>query len=383
MVMFLFVIAYLGDRTDQAPWAGGPSWQMVGAVLAGGAILTEVFVASGSRPAAALAKPAHITRSFGSPESIGRLFLTDHLLAFEVTSIVLLVAAVGGVVLGSHARATEARPDRAEELPAPERRVHGPGIAWYVVLAGVLFATGALGVLVRRSPLIILLSVEIMLNAGNLAADRVLAPRRPRGRPGLRDRGDGRRRLRGGRRARPDRRDGPPQRRARRRQAEDAARMSANAAAWICLLLPLARGARDHARRRRASRGAVPATSRPRRPRRVRRLRSSPSSVMLGDSPATAAHVDDLVDVALGRPVPLRPHAADRPALRHDDADRHRRRLADRRLLDRLHGGRGRGAALLRVHVALRLLDAAARSGRATCCCCSPAGAWSASRATC
>jgi NADH:ubiquinone oxidoreductase subunit K len=46
--------------------------------------------------------------------------------------------------------------------------VHGPGIAWYVILAGLLFATGALGVLLRRSPLIILLSVEIMLNSGNL-----------------------------------------------------------------------------------------------------------------------------------------------------------------------------------------------------------------------
>ena len=43
--------------------------------------------------------------------------------------------------------------------------MHGPGIAWYVVLAGLLFATGALGVLLRRSPLIILLSVEIMLNS--------------------------------------------------------------------------------------------------------------------------------------------------------------------------------------------------------------------------
>ena len=46
-------------------------------------------------------------RSFGSPASIGRLFLTNQLLAFEVTSIVLLVAAVGGVVLGSHARVGE------------------------------------------------------------------------------------------------------------------------------------------------------------------------------------------------------------------------------------------------------------------------------------
>ena len=47
-----------------------------------------------------LADGAEIARSFGSPAEIGRLFLTDHLLAFEITSIVLLVAAVGGVVLG-------------------------------------------------------------------------------------------------------------------------------------------------------------------------------------------------------------------------------------------------------------------------------------------
>ena len=43
-------------------------------------------------------------RSFGSPSAIGRLFLTDHLLAFEITSIVLLIAAVGGVILGAHSR---------------------------------------------------------------------------------------------------------------------------------------------------------------------------------------------------------------------------------------------------------------------------------------
>jgi NADH:ubiquinone oxidoreductase subunit 6 (subunit J) len=111
MVMFLFVIAYLGDRTDEAPWAGGPSWQAVGTVLAAAAILAEVIVAL-ALTTGGLTHEAHIGRSFGSPASIGRLFLTDHLLAFEVTSIVLLVAAVGGVVLGSHARALEsdARP---------------------------------------------------------------------------------------------------------------------------------------------------------------------------------------------------------------------------------------------------------------------------------
>ena len=46
--------------------------------------------------------------------------------------------------------------------------MHGPEIGWYVVLAGLLFSIGALGVMLRRNPLIILLSVEIMLNSANL-----------------------------------------------------------------------------------------------------------------------------------------------------------------------------------------------------------------------
>jgi NADH-quinone oxidoreductase subunit K len=45
----------------------------------------------------------------------------------------------------------------------------GPGIAAYLILSVILFATGALGVLIRRSPLIVLLALELMLNAGNLA----------------------------------------------------------------------------------------------------------------------------------------------------------------------------------------------------------------------
>jgi NADH:ubiquinone oxidoreductase subunit 6 (subunit J) len=107
MVMFLFVIAYLGDKSEESPWSGGPSWQIVGAVLAGGAILAEVIVVVSLKAGNFLSSPHRITRSFGSPAALGRLFLTDHLLAFEVTSIVLLVAAVGGVVLGAHARQGE------------------------------------------------------------------------------------------------------------------------------------------------------------------------------------------------------------------------------------------------------------------------------------
>src|SRR5918992_4656292 len=42
-------------------------------------------------------------------------------------------------------------------------------VEWYLVLSALLFAVGAAGVLLRRSPLVILLCLELMLNAGNLA----------------------------------------------------------------------------------------------------------------------------------------------------------------------------------------------------------------------
>jgi NADH-quinone oxidoreductase subunit J len=106
MVMFLFVIAYLGGRAD-APWAGGPKWLQVGAVVAGTALLVEVLVALLLKAGGRLSDEAEVSKSFGSPAEIGKLFLTDHLLAFEITSIVLLVAAVGGVVLGMRSEAEE------------------------------------------------------------------------------------------------------------------------------------------------------------------------------------------------------------------------------------------------------------------------------------
>jgi NADH-quinone oxidoreductase subunit J len=106
MVMFLFVIAYLG-RHAEAPWAGGPSWQALGAVAAAGALMVEIVVVVGLQASGRLSHAPDVSAGFGSPYEVGKLFLTDHLLAFEITSIVLLAAAVGGVVLGSHARGEE------------------------------------------------------------------------------------------------------------------------------------------------------------------------------------------------------------------------------------------------------------------------------------
>jgi NADH-quinone oxidoreductase subunit J len=103
MVMFLFVIAYIGPRIE-TPWAGGPRWQSVAAVLAASSIFLEIIVAISLKAGGRLSHSDHVNRTFGSPGWIGRLFITDHLLAFEITSIVLLIAAVGGVILGSHTR---------------------------------------------------------------------------------------------------------------------------------------------------------------------------------------------------------------------------------------------------------------------------------------
>jgi NADH-quinone oxidoreductase subunit K len=43
------------------------------------------------------------------------------------------------------------------------------GLGHYLVLSGVLFALGVLGVIARRNAIVVLMAVELMLNAGNLA----------------------------------------------------------------------------------------------------------------------------------------------------------------------------------------------------------------------
>src|SRR2546428_72657 len=42
------------------------------------------------------------------------------------------------------------------------------GASWFLLLSAILFVLGAVGVLVRRNPLVILISIELMLNAANL-----------------------------------------------------------------------------------------------------------------------------------------------------------------------------------------------------------------------
>jgi NADH-quinone oxidoreductase subunit J len=102
MVLFLFVIMLLG--TELLPRTGVLPWQKPVAValallLAGEAVYL-LFVrgtTSGSIP-----QPVE---TFGSPQAVGRALFNEYLLPFEITSILLLVAMVGAIVLARQGKA--------------------------------------------------------------------------------------------------------------------------------------------------------------------------------------------------------------------------------------------------------------------------------------
>jgi len=99
MVLYVFVVAYVGGAEDPIAPARGPGLRAVSALFAG-VLLVELCIAVlGSGLAALDTEGARVGAAFGTPARIGELFLTRFLLAFELASILLLVAAVGAVIL--------------------------------------------------------------------------------------------------------------------------------------------------------------------------------------------------------------------------------------------------------------------------------------------
>jgi NADH-quinone oxidoreductase subunit J len=99
MVLYVFVVAYVGGRDDPLRAAGSPSLRWVSALFAL-ALFAELSIAIFGTGLTALGdEGAGWFAGFGTPAEIGRLLLTDFLLAFEAASILLLVAAVGAVIL--------------------------------------------------------------------------------------------------------------------------------------------------------------------------------------------------------------------------------------------------------------------------------------------
>ncbi len=110
MVLYVFVVGYVGGLEAGLAGRSGPAMRVI-SVLFALALFVELTIALiGTGLEAFNTKGAEyqpLTEAqrgageggFGEPAEIGRLFLTDYLVAFEVASLLLLIAAVGAVIL--------------------------------------------------------------------------------------------------------------------------------------------------------------------------------------------------------------------------------------------------------------------------------------------
>ena len=101
VVLFLFVIAYLGER----PAGGAPDrlerYQAFGWIFVIALVGQAGVMFANSRLPLFDEPPERA--GIGSPEAIGRAFIDDHIVPFEATSAVLLVAAIAAVLLAKRA----------------------------------------------------------------------------------------------------------------------------------------------------------------------------------------------------------------------------------------------------------------------------------------
>ncbi len=109
MVLFLFVIWLLNLQVEARTGEGHLGVKFFGAIAAA-ILVTELFLILGRVPAAA---QTPVPDEYGSIQSLGLLLFSDYLIAFEVTSVLLLAAVVGAVAIARRPGAGEAQPGRA------------------------------------------------------------------------------------------------------------------------------------------------------------------------------------------------------------------------------------------------------------------------------
>jgi NADH-quinone oxidoreductase subunit J len=113
MVLYVFVVAYIGGQDEPLGPRAGSGLRPVSAVF-GGALFVELCVATlGSGLKLVDSHGALVDPSFGSPAEIGSLLLTKFLLPFEIASFLLLIAAVGAVVLARRRGSLSASEEQA------------------------------------------------------------------------------------------------------------------------------------------------------------------------------------------------------------------------------------------------------------------------------
>jgi NADH:ubiquinone oxidoreductase subunit 6 (subunit J) len=99
MVLYVFVVAYVGGSGEPLSASTGATLRFASLVFAL-ALFAELTIALvGTSLSALNSDGAPYEAGFGSPAEVGEMFLTRFLLAFEVASLLLLIAAVGAVIL--------------------------------------------------------------------------------------------------------------------------------------------------------------------------------------------------------------------------------------------------------------------------------------------
>ena len=136
MVLYVFVVAYVGgDAQSLSERLRGPgpvaSGLRLGGAILGGALLVELLVALLGTGLEAIngdgAGYSPGPKTFGTPAYIGKLLLTRFLLAFEVASFLLLIAAVGAVVLARRRGGLGEEDERQLLTPLDLLRPRGTG----------------------------------------------------------------------------------------------------------------------------------------------------------------------------------------------------------------------------------------------------------------
>lgn len=117
MVLFLFVIMLLGAERLSIGGGKAPRWQQGLGIVLGVLVMGEAgyLVVARSGLTAPLPIPS---ADFASPSAIGLSLFNQYLLPFEITSVLLLVALVGAIVLTKPDKKEKPGPLRAVELPA-------------------------------------------------------------------------------------------------------------------------------------------------------------------------------------------------------------------------------------------------------------------------
>jgi NADH:ubiquinone oxidoreductase subunit 6 (subunit J) len=99
MVLYVFVVAYVGGMEPTLAGGNGRGLRFFSGFFALALFVELAIALIGTGLAGLDTDGAPYKRPYGEPAEVGRLFLTTYLVAFEVASLLLLVAAVGAVIL--------------------------------------------------------------------------------------------------------------------------------------------------------------------------------------------------------------------------------------------------------------------------------------------